>query len=130
MFGGVDVGPECDAAYWSTGAIEQFLLPYYASIDGFAGLEDLQALRKSWTENRPFVGGNRLEDGQEVPFLGPEREGTEVVGILHIWPSMIESDEESNPTLLRKEITVLHAARGESRASRVRERREEAAGAA
>lgn len=108
-FGGVDLAADCDAVLWSTGAIEQFLLPYYASLDGFAGLSDLQALRDSWTENRPFVGGNIVHDGKEVHYLAPKEAGetTIVMAITHIWPSMMESEDETRTTAVRNEVRSL-----------------------
>lgn len=130
VFGNTELPADCDAVFWSTGAIEQFLLPYYASIDGFGGLKDLQDLQKSWTENRRFVGGNRLQGGREDPWLGPPDEDIVVVAMLHIWPSMLESDQVPRPTV-RREIIALHAVGdGGSREPRLSDPREEAAGAA
>lgn len=132
-FGGADLPADSDAVFWSTGAIEQFLLPYYASLDGFAGLGDVQALRESWTENRAFVGGNLLVDGREVHYLAPkDGEHTIVMGIVHIWPSMMESDPGPESTALRREISALHApAAGHvRRGSHLNAPVEEAAGAA
>lgn len=130
VFAGTDLAADCDAVFWSTGAIEQFLLPYYASIDGFAGLEDLQALRDSWMGSRPMVGGNLLEDGTEVQY----HEGDEdhiVIGIEHIWLSMFIPVIESGGTALRRELGTLHAdASGVARRSRFSAGAAEAAGAA
>lgn len=42
-----DIG-DGDAVFWSTGAIEQFLFPYYASKLGFAAPEDLVIMRTTW----------------------------------------------------------------------------------
>ena len=134
VFGDLDLAADCDAVFWSTGAIEQFLLPYYASIDGFGGLRDLQALRESWMENRAMVGGNLLHDGKEVQYQEDDG-GDRVIGIFHIWPSMEESitETETQTTALRLQTGLLvHAgpSGGVTRRSHFNARAGEAAGAA
>jgi hypothetical protein len=111
MFGNHELAAECDAVFWSTGAIEQFLLPYYASIDGFAGLRDLQALRDTWLEGRPEVGGNLLKDGREVQYReeGDLSWPPFTIGIEHIWPSMEIPIIELGGTAVRRELVPLRA---------------------
>lgn len=41
---------EGDALFWSTGSIEQFLFPYYASKGGLEALPDLEEIHRVWTE--------------------------------------------------------------------------------
>jgi|GEM_PF-6699997 len=130
VFAGHDLAADCDAVFWSTGAIEQFMLPYYASIDGFAGLDDLRAIREAWTKNVPLVGGNLLEDGNEVQYREEDECGT-IIGFFHIWLSMEIPIVEGGGTAARREIGALHAdASGVARTSRFSAGAAEAAGAA
>jgi hypothetical protein len=41
--------PHCDALFISTGAIEQFLFPYYASVRGAKSLGELRQMLDAWT---------------------------------------------------------------------------------
>jgi hypothetical protein len=107
-FGNCTLPEQCDAVFWSTGAIGQFLLPYYASIDGLDGVQDLQAVRTSWTENRPLMGGNLLDGDREVQFVG-QKGGGVVTGVAHILLSGIESLGASSARAVHRELSTLHA---------------------
>jgi hypothetical protein len=82
----VDLAGEGDALFWSTAAIEQFVLPYYASKGGMCALPDLADLVWAWTGHQPRGGddeGAWTEDAagwrdQELPM--EER----VMGIIHL----------------------------------------------
>lgn len=110
-FAGEALEGDIDAVCWSTGAIEQFLLPYYASIDGFAGLPDLQALRNAWIDNVPTLGGNRLVGGVDTPVTGPV--DGEVLGIIHFIRSMYETDvAPTGSTFARRELATFTRSEG------------------
>ena len=81
-----------DAFLWSTGAIEQFMLPYYASIDGFGGLPDLLSIQNAWLQNFQGMGGY-FTGGASGSFLGPD--AGEVLGLVHIPRSIWVTEEES-----------------------------------
>ncbi|WP_420127530.1 hypothetical protein [Longimicrobium sp.] len=104
----VDLAGTCDAVFWSTGAIEQFMLPYYASVDGFAGLVDLGLIALSWTDNvSAGAGGLQVAPG---PVLGPtllDDGNQEVYALVHMPKSAWVSLEESVATA---EIAMVHGA--------------------
>lgn len=80
-------GPGADAIFWSTGAIEQFMLPYYASTDGFEGLLDLAAIVIAWDD-------------------------PEVVGLVHI-PRSVWVTEEMQFTLTTAAAAEIHLVRSD-----------------
>lgn len=79
-----------DAFCWSTGSIEQFLLPYYASVDGFGGLPDLLSIQNAWTQNYQGTGG-WFTGGASGSLLGPQT--GQVLGLVHIPRSIWVTDE-------------------------------------
>jgi hypothetical protein len=79
-----------DAFFWSTGSIEQFMLPYYVSIDGFMGLPDLLSLQDAWQQNAAAYGGE-FTGGAPGAFTGPE--DGEVLGLVHIPRSLWVTEE-------------------------------------
>jgi hypothetical protein len=118
--GPVDLAETADAVFWSTGAIEQFLLPYYASVDGFGGLPDLQKISDAWNDNVPGGGG-----GPPVnlyPEGGTGGNGTtldgnnEVYGLVHLPQSAWVSLEDS---LSSVEIAMVHTPRAPGRGTAV-----------
>jgi hypothetical protein len=83
-----------DSFFWSTGAIEQFLLPYYASIDGFLGLPNLLALQDAWQLNFKGTGGEFQGSGSGS-VMGPEG-GEELLGLVHIPRSLWVTEESAS----------------------------------
>ncbi|HEU0301254.1 MAG TPA: hypothetical protein VFR37_17450 [Longimicrobium sp.] len=77
-----------DALFWSTGAIEQFLYPYYASKGGLSALTSLVRMAYVWTgtipEVEPVDGGESFRTGVQ-----PEVEvvGDEVFALIHLYTS-------------------------------------------
>jgi hypothetical protein len=79
---------EADAVFWSTGSIQQFLLPYYASVRGFKAPAELQAIIDAWTLN-VVSRGNVVSPGMKA---GVEAE--EVYGLVHLPRSSWMTAEE------------------------------------
>jgi hypothetical protein len=79
---------QADAVFWSTGSIQQFLLPYYASVRGFKAPTELQAIIDAWTLN-VVSRGNAVSPGIEA---GAEAE--EVYGLVHLPRSSWMTAEE------------------------------------
>jgi hypothetical protein len=57
--------PHCDAVFTSTGAIEQFLFPYYASVRGALAMHELRRMWLAWTGAEPAAGTARTAGGDE-----------------------------------------------------------------
>jgi hypothetical protein len=64
-----------DAVFWTTGSIQQFLLPYYASVRGMKAPQELQAIVDCWMHNQPHhpesysrsaIGAAGIPDDMEV----------------------------------------------------------------
>ncbi|HEX6913253.1 MAG TPA: hypothetical protein VF142_22770 [Longimicrobium sp.] len=51
----------CDAVFTSTGAMEQFLFPYYASVRGALGMHELRQMAAAWAGAEPSAGHARTE---------------------------------------------------------------------
>jgi hypothetical protein len=90
-----------DSFFWSTGAIEQVMLPYYASVDGFSGLADLQVIQTAWNTSIQGTGG---------PAGVPATLGSEValMGLVHIPRSIWVTDESA----ASQETFVVHTRGG------------------
>ena len=58
--------PHCDAVFTSTGAMEQFLYPYYASVRGSLALGELRQVSAAWAGAAPQAGSARA--GAETPL--------------------------------------------------------------
>lgn len=125
----VDLAKNCDAVFWSTGAIEQFLFPYYASKIGFAGLEDLTRMRDVWQGKKASAAkGGEPEVRVLVAGAGggtdDDSGDDEVAALVHLHTSEwteVENNGEIEPvptdeTFRRVELTrglgVLHTAAG------------------
>jgi hypothetical protein len=78
-----------DALFWSTGAIEQFLYPYYASKGGLESLKSLVRMAYVWTGQKPTVealeGPANFED--EVLQAEDEETGDRVFALIHLYTS-------------------------------------------
>lgn len=79
---------KADAVFWSTGSIQQFLLPYYASVRGFTAPTELQAIIDAWTLNE-VSWWDSVSPGIEA---GVEVE--EVYGLVHLPRSSWMTAEE------------------------------------
>lgn len=102
--GGSTVPPEnlavkADAVFWSTGCIEQFVFPYYASKTGFGGMSGLVDMIYAWTGAMPVLSRNPQVNDQVDALLregapeGPT--GEQVAGLIHLHTSeWIEITEE------------------------------------
>lgn len=71
-----------DALFWSTGAVEKFLYPYYASTGGFDGLAELTDMAHCWSLNQPIDLGP-----EQPPVVIPTDGGggtPQVFGLIHM----------------------------------------------
>lgn len=98
-----------DALFWSTGAVEQFLFPYYASVDGFAGIADLAKMAQSWSLDEPVNPPVPIVVGSPAPG-----ETLQVLGLIHMptseWTEIQDWAAEGNgQSLARKNVSVLYA---------------------
>jgi len=88
-----------DALFWSTGAIEQFVFPYYASKGGLQALPDLTDLVNVWTEGRGAGGRGRPADrsGAAAGAMEEPSGDEAVAGIIHLptseWTEVTEEGE-------------------------------------
>jgi hypothetical protein len=96
-----------DAAFWSTGSIQQFLLPYYASVRGMEAPAELQTIVNCWTLNETHH-----------PILPPlfsaeEDSELEVYALVHLPMSAWMTEEEELATTLteraRDRLARFHA---------------------
>lgn len=81
--------PRCDAVFTSTGAMEQFLFPYYASVRGALGMDELREMTLAWRGVDPAApaGAARAEDDGAAPL-----------GLVHLPHSdWAEEEEETAP---------------------------------
>jgi hypothetical protein len=91
----VDVGAWGDAAFWSTGALERFLYPYYASAAGARALSQLLELHEAWEHG--------TADGA----------GPEVYAIIHLPKSNWVAESTSQVSSeAHHRLCVLHAGTG------------------
>lgn len=60
--------PHCDAVFTSTGAMEQFLFPYYASVRGTLAMEELRRMSLAWSGADPGAGPARAVDAAAAPL--------------------------------------------------------------
>jgi hypothetical protein len=85
------VAEKADALFWSTGSIEQFLFPYYASKTGFAGMSKLVDMIYAWTGDMPVLSQNpevnALVDSLLRESAPPEPTGDQVAGLIHLHTS-------------------------------------------
>ena len=94
----VDVRVEGDAMFWSTGAIEQFLFPYYASVGGTTALDELAELYRAWW-------GNDAPPHHQTDARVEGEEG-EVYSVVHLPKSDWVVESEPAPTL-EEQVGVL-----------------------
>jgi hypothetical protein len=115
----MDLSPMADAVFWSTGAIEQFMLPYYASVDGFSGLANLQAIQAAWLGDIPGAGGG--DDGDGPPVIMSDPMAEEVYALVHLprsaWVSAEEAPSEASITLTETGLVHRDAQSGHTRLS-------------
>lgn len=69
-----DLVPRADAVFWSTGAVEHLLMPYYAQVYGGQALRQVQQMHDVWWEHRPAAEGEADGGGAR----------TEVYALLHL----------------------------------------------
>lgn len=86
----LNVADEADAAFWSTGALEKFLFPYYASAAGAMALDELKALHRAWTKGAARRHAESLDGHPETL----DADAPEVYSIIHLPKSnwVAESD--------------------------------------
>ena len=103
----VDLSGVADAVFWSTGAIEQFLLPYYASVDGFAGLSELREISDAWIDDviEPLHAGDAAV--VDAPVSDGEGDAPEVFGLVHL-PRSVWMEVDSEATLVRSQVGMVH----------------------
>lgn len=127
----MDLGHAGDAMFWSTGAIEQFMFPYYASKLGFAAPEDLALMRHVWDPTYVPPSAEALGEG---PQPSPEAAGaetfltgdTEVHALVHLprsdWVTGDQAFADLQAAALAKlfpeELDVLQRARATRNISR------------
>lgn len=125
----MDISLSGDAMFWSTGAIEQFMFPYYASKLGFAAPEDLSAVRQAWNPAYVPPSADALGEGQEYELEEAAREtsltgDTEVYALVHLprsdWVSgdQAEAEAEALARLSGDERDALQRARATRNISR------------
>lgn len=97
-----DSGPNLatigDAVFWSNGAIEQFLYPYYASKGGIQdGLRELLEISEMWLGDQSGGTGRVPESrGQDAATVAGEEEGHSfITGLVHMPTSEWIPDEET-----------------------------------
>ncbi|HEX6912775.1 MAG TPA: hypothetical protein VF142_20375 [Longimicrobium sp.] len=107
----MDLSGIADAVFWSTGAIEQFLLPYYASVNGFAGLARLQEISDAWLNNviEPLHAGHVTE--MDAPEADGESDAPEVFGLVHL-PRSVWMEVDSESTLVESQVGMVHRPAG------------------
>lgn len=99
----IDLAGVADSVFWSSGAIEQFLLPYYASVDGFAGITELNRIYEAWVLDALAPLG-----GDAVGGTAEEGPG-EVYGLVHLPKSAwMEVEEASSTSLASRELGLVH----------------------
>lgn len=62
--------PHCDAVFTSTGAMEQFLFPYYASVRGALGMDELREMTLAWRGADPAAPASARADDDGAAPLG------------------------------------------------------------
>jgi hypothetical protein len=81
---------EGDALFWSTGSIEQFVVPYYASRGGLQSLPDLAVIASTWENTgpgrapQPHAGQPAVEDGGEAAATAEVDAEVQVFGLIHL----------------------------------------------
>jgi hypothetical protein len=99
----IDLAGVADSVFWSSGAIEQFLLPYYASVDGFAGITELKRIYEAWVLDVLAPLGGDAVGGTETEGPG------EVYGLVHLPKSAwMEVEEASSTGLASRELGMVH----------------------
>lgn len=109
---GVDVAEMGDAAFWSTGALEKFLFPYYASAAGGAALDQLTKLHNTW------------EGGAGKKARGSKTAEMEVYSIIHLPKSnWVQESEPSAQAMSQLGVLYAHPAEngGTAQVSTLRE---------
>ena len=100
-----DLAVNADALFWSTGCIEQFLFPYYASKTAFAGMSGLVEMVYAWTGHMPVLSQNAIVNDKVDALLrdgAPEElTGAEVCGLIHLhtseWIEVTAEGQEAEP---------------------------------
>ncbi|HEX6371414.1 MAG TPA: hypothetical protein VF006_21025 [Longimicrobium sp.] len=110
---------QADALFWSSGAIEQFLFPYYASKGGLqGGLSDLQDIAVIWNRNAPEGPHAATSAGLAGPSGGSAALEDDVVfGLIHMpsseWMPELETERMEGEIVTsispRRGLGVLHA---------------------
>jgi hypothetical protein len=110
--GSVDLfrDPHCDALFTSTGAIEQLLVPYYASVRGVLGMRELRQVYLAWAGVEPEAAGARTDGG-----LQP-------LALVHLPHSDWTTGEETTVLEAGSPLDHVGAVDGAGRVIRVRER--------
>jgi len=97
-----NVANDGDALFWSTGSIEQFIVPYYASKGGLKSLPDLATIAHVWETTGP--GRRTRMHGDPIivngdPVLGAELSASvQVYGLIHL-PTSQWTEVESGFTV-------------------------------
>jgi hypothetical protein len=79
-----------DALFWSTGSIEQFVVPYYASRGGLQSLPDLALIASTWENTgpgrapQPHADQAVVEDGGEAAPTAEVDAEVQVFGLIHL----------------------------------------------
>ncbi|HLM66040.1 MAG TPA: hypothetical protein VK358_00870 [Longimicrobium sp.] len=100
-----DVAQIGDAAFWSTGALEKFLFPYYASAAGAAALDQLGKLHRAWEQGGVPANGPG-EAGEATGESGAD--GMVVYSIIHLPKSNWVSESEPSVQAVNQ-LGVLYA---------------------
>jgi hypothetical protein len=87
-----------DALFWSSGSIEQFLVPYYASKGGLQALPDLSRMARVWEGTGPGAVRRPGWDDVRSGFPAPAGETQdEVFALIHL-PSSQWTEVDSGAT--------------------------------
>jgi hypothetical protein len=126
-----DIGRMGDAMFWSTGAIEQFMYPYYASKLGFAAPENLVTMRQAWDPAYVPPTPEQLaeEEGASFAMRGESAfttNDTEVYALIHLprsdWvtggEAVIDAEAQAWDNLSDEEREVLRDDRAKRRHGR------------
>ena len=80
-----------DAVFWSTGAVEHLLMPYYARVYGGQALREIRELYEAWWHNRP-----RGESADAAAASG-----VEIYAFMHLPDSMWIPNQEEGTEVSR-----------------------------
>jgi hypothetical protein len=85
------IGARADAVFWSTGAVEHLLMPYYARVYGGQALGEIRELYEAWWHNRP------RGEAADAAAAG----GVEIYAFMHLPDSMWVPAQEEGPEVSR-----------------------------